>query len=571
MSNLSQDNIFTAEPSDLSKRFKDSVFEGDVKQWFANEVKSQLTSGEVGIPTLQWLIRNLPPQISNKFVNDLKGEYVGKLQQVGIDTTNGVSPAVQIAQGALLDSMLFVWDKVKEEVTLATLNPDLLAKIAAKTPSWKAVMQGNGNGISRAYRIDVSYAGNEIAYKATQARDYDIDDAKDDYDGTKRFFLVPYQFIEAFILSIAEALDRGEVIMVSQTVGGMKKVRYITRREDVLKECCDDPSAVMTDARYFIDKGFFYAPVIGASSMTAMVTNIDIFKIDSVRFLGSTVTGTELLSRGLVQKPESPIRDLIGESVVIRKMAEWYRAGDNHFDQVLDAMSYSKKLVKDKEEVNLSSIAKYMHSVPAASRERLYNLCGVSQEVGNITRLFSTMSIHQMSPNEDLEQQLKNGVCRIIIQKDKDCTLSSIFCTNNTGILSRIYGAEYARYYESFAYQFYSFYNWLKKFGYLPDDGAIAAQLRESGLIAEPEDVEMVRNLYNGKRDLENLEGTLKAYFASRLQVDLKRSEASSNANTTSISVRTLTGYLDDSGKSHDYLRYIDKSKIVKVVAFDIG
>ena len=106
MSNLSQDNIFTAEPSDLSKRFKDSVFEGDdVKQWFANEVKSQLTSGEVGIPTLQWLIRNLPPQISNKFVNDLKGEYEGKLQQVGIDTTNGVSPAVQIEHGALLDSM----------------------------------------------------------------------------------------------------------------------------------------------------------------------------------------------------------------------------------------------------------------------------------------------------------------------------------------------------------------------------------------------------------------------------------------------------------------------------------
>lgn len=569
MSNLKQSNIFKAQKSDLVQALGTTIMGSmTAKKAIIDELNMQLRqdqtkAGGIAVPTFQYFRKNMCPSVDD----ELAHLYQSTMEQIAVDGWANVDRSVQIVQGVLFDGLMFVYDSQKDAYSLATLNIDLLERLGAKLPSWKTVIKDNGEGIVRAYRIDVSYSSAEkdLSYKAVQARDFAIDEVKDDSDETKRFTLVPYHFIEQLIEVVAKQLDDGNLIQVAQTVGGMRKVRFITKNKEILEEYCDDPSAVVTDARYFPDLGFFYAPSVGASSFTSMVTNVSVFDIDAM----SLFRDKDILVRSGVTKPKSPIRDLIGESLVCGELARYAQSGDAKFEAVCESLSYSKKLIQDSDKISVSSIAKYLHSVSSTSKEKAYALCGVKNKVNELEEYFSQMSTRPLDPNEDVKALARDSVLRVVLQKEKDCKLSSVFCTNDEDVLAKVYGENYKRRYESFASCFYGFFNWASRSEGLSDE-AIKLHLIEEGLVYDDDVIEEVRSIINKKRGTDEFEEVLKGYLAGKMGVDVKRSTASSNAQTSSIMVRTLTAFLDYDNKPYDFYRYIDPAKIIRGTVFEL-
>lgn len=560
MSNLSQNDVSVFQKSDLSK-FMGRTLQNctEAEKAVSKELDVQIKTNSFAIPTLQYYLNDMCPNLRGLLGN----LYVTTMQEVAAKGWENVDSKVQQTQAALFDGVLFVYDSQKDTYCLATMNLKLLDKLGAKSASWSSIVKDNVDGYVRAYRIDVGYANNEISYKAVQARDFKIDDAKPDGQEDKRFTLVPYYFVERLIQLVAAQLEKGFLLQVAQTVGGMKKIRFITTNGEILKTYCDDPSAVVTDSRYFTDLGFFYAPSVGASSLTSMVTNINVFDIDAISLFKD---GSILQTKGIT-KPASPIRDLVGEGLVCGQLAQYVQSGDARFEAVCQSLSYAGRLIKDAEKISVASISRYLHSVPTASKEKAYALCGVKGKVDELEAFFSGMNRRPLEDGEDIKSLLKTGVLRVVIQKDKDCKLSAVFCTNNREILAKVYGNNYVKRFESFSSCFYGFISWAKDEEYLSRD-RVANHLNSYGLVADDEAVMKVLGWLGEKK--EGWEDTIKGYLADRMGIDVKRSTASSNAQTNSIMVRTLTAFLDYDNKPYDYYRYVDPSKIVRGTVFEM-
>ena len=555
-----KDRVDIVKSTQLEMRLNNTLigkYFKSVDNYLLNQLKG---SGHISIPTMQYFM-------------DMEPNYKGELEELYVEKMKDyegyeqVDVATMVAQAALFDSLCFVYDRNKDTYSLATMNFELLYDLDVEYDMLKQVLTKNKQGIVKAYRIDVEYnnSDREFTFKAVNARDFDIDERKPDDSEDKRFFLVPYMFSTRFMKIIEALLNNKKTIRVHQALNGVEKVRFISKDYNLLAQVCDTPESVKgLEAKFFPLKGFFYAPVVGAPSTTAMVTNINMFDVYMVKNASS-----EDFKKYGVHKPVNPIRDMIGESLVANKLITLKYTDEGDFAYMISNLPCRNKyLASDVDTIDSTSITRYLHSLTNKSLEQVYNVVGVKDELNRRMGIFEGNG-RAMTADEiaNIEDTLKNNVCRVVLQK-KDCKLSSVMCTNNKSVLSRIYGENYVKYYEGFSTKFYIFLNWYKiesGEGILTSE-SIGGELDYLGLPNANEDIKTVLSYLkedgSGLDDEVEVEN-LKGYFADKIGISLRKSTAQSKTTGTSVLSRSLTAYLDEEGKPVEYYKNIDKSKII--------
>lgn len=518
--------------------------------------------GKISIPTMQRFM-----QLNSSYMEEMLGLYCDILNSNDIGVVE-VDVNTMAAQGALFDGLCFVYDCVKDEYTLATMNFDLLYDLGVSCDMLRQVVAKNKKGIVKAYRIDIEYINSEDYYyfKPVNARDYDIDESKADGSDDKRFYLIPYLFSERFMMMVKSFLKKGMTLRIHQSLRGVEKTRFISENKEVLKSMCDIPSAVDgVKCQYYPLRGFFYAPVVGASGMTAMVTNVNVFDVFMLK-----VASENDFERYNVHKPVNSLRDMLGSSLVCNKMMQIKAKDDNEFAYLIASLPYNNKyFVGDVDNIGGSSISRYLNSITEAGKEKVYKKLGVAGEIERRQKVFGEGRPLTSEEMGNLNDILKKGICRLVIQK-ADGKLSSIFCTNSTKILSYIYGNDYISNYEGFSMKFYSFYNWICG-QEEPSAMDIMKVLRYYGLTYENRDVDVVlATVRSGNIKSDYSEAKLKSHFSDRMGINLKSSNSSAKRsnNGSTLLVRTITAYLDADNNPAGYYKYLDSSKIVSGIIF---
>lgn len=532
--------------------------------------------GNISMPTLQFFA-DKHPKLRESLIN-LYDSVMGNVKGVEYIPEN-----IKMSQGALLDGLCFVYDMKDGSVTLATMNLDVLCDLDIEFDMTKQIIKKNLDGFCKAYRIDVDYNNDssEFTFAAVNARDYDIDDAKEDSDESKRFVLVPYISSTRLMKWCEYFLNKGNVLRVQQTENGAKSVRFITRNEAVLKEYCDNPYAVEgVKTRFFPLKAMFYAPVLGASSLSSMVSRVSLFSVDMIRR-----AKPEDLEKSLVTKPKNPLRDMIGERLFVQAMLRMKDKNPEEYAKALKSLSYSGKLILSPEDTTRSSLLKYLHSVTPAAVEKAYRIADVSDDIKRYMEFFDgnprLMTKEELS---DLSGTLRNHVCKFTIQKS-DCTLGSVLVTNSASALVRAYGKNYYGVYESFAARFNKLSDtldsilcemvvesgdtevgstlWadvksdLEDYGFKFDDDVFSTlcSLAEESINDADGDHDHSLKLYINR---------VKAFLAEQSGVNLSRSESASKSQPENIiRCRSLEAYVDDNGKVIDYYKNLDSTKII--------
>lgn len=568
------DQITSVKATMLERRIGQTIM-GMYSSEMDNMYRSQLASklGTVSIPSLQLFataadgLRERLIDLYNRQMNGVKGfEYIGD--------------DVKFAQGALLDGLCYVCNLQTGEITLATMNFDILCDLDIEFDMRKQIMEKNSKGLCKAYRIDVEYLNGdqEFTFKAVNARNYDIDEAKLDTDETKQFAIAPYLAGVRLMKMCETILRNGKIMRVRQSNDGVVKIRFLTENIDVLRSYCDDPAAVsVVKSSYFPLKGFFYAPVVGAASTTAMVSRVNLFDIDNIR-----AAGVEHIDSAGIKKPENPVKDLIGERYFISAMLEMKGKDPEAFANMLKKLSYQGKLIKDPEKIDAKELSVYLHGVTPAAVAKAYRLVGVEDKI-NFAMSHFQGKFRPMTTDElaNIEETLKNNVCKFTIRKN-DCTLGSVFATNNGVMLGAMYGVGYFGVYESFGARFGKIEKFLNELFDAANSGADCsigselwddAQEEISKWMHLPFNDEIFEDLVEKAKEYQ-ADGAaayvrhMKAMYAKLCNVDLKRSEAASKATAENkengtFMCRSISAYVNEQGKVVDYYKNLSISKIV--------
>lgn len=522
----------------------------------------------IAMPTLQYFC-DYATGLREKLIN----LYNSKMNSVpGFEN---IPDSVKVAQGALLDGLCYVYNMQTGGVTVATMNLDILYDLNVETNMQKQIMSKNLEGVCKAYRIDIEYINGdqEFYFKAVNARNYDIDEPKKDTDPTKNFVLVPYTAGIQLMKICENYLDRGAVLRVRQVLSGTVKLRFLTKNTNVLKAFCDSAEAVHgINPSFFPLKSYFYAPVVGASSLTSMVSRVNLFDIDSV----SLATGKQLKNSD-IRKVKNPVRDLFGERFFIARMMKLKEENPDEFKSIVSQLSRQGTLVKDADNISEADLSSYLHSVTPTAVEKAYYLADVEGKIDHVMRYLSG-GIRPMTAKEmgNIEETLANEVCKFTIRK-KDCSLGSVLGTNNKSMLVAVYGDDLIRY-ESFSARFYKLSSDLREFRnrvLSGDDYSVGSKAWKALVQAYvdyliPFDMEVYNKLVEacGECSEAVFINKAKAYAAESAGVDLKRSEAASKAaetgrNNGTIQCKSLTAHIDENGKSVDFYKTLDKSKVV--------
>ena len=345
------------------------------------------------------------------------------------------------------------------------------------------------------------------------------------------------------------------ILKTKQNLHGAEKIRVITKNKRILQEFCDDPYApTVVSPMFFPLKGFFYAPVVGAPSTTAMVTNIDLFKLDELKKI-SDASGIRRLG---IEKPESAIHAMVSEQVICGTLMGIKASDPERFIKIIHSLPrYNEILGEDENAYTNYNISKYLHSI---TKDEIYRVIskvpGADKEIGYRMNLFSDPVPAEVSNTSDIRDLLRGHVLKFILKK-KDCKLSSITCTNDDTMLRSIYGRDYFAKYEGFNIRFSRFID------ALTDGVDVKEALIEYGFSADPEILEKIDELTKADSvDEKSFGEALRQVVAENEGVRLR----SSSKDSDNIIVRLLNAYIDEDGKVQDYYRSIDPDAIVDIL-----
>lgn len=568
-------NLAMVTPSDLERMLSTSIFNN---QEYADKLTKYLvdgitTNGDVRISTLQCVSNLLG--LEDYFVS-----VYNKFMAMDKNADN-IPNSVKMSQGALFDGLCFAYEIKTGKFNLFTMNYRVLSLLGIDgVDMTKQVMTKNKAGLAKGYKIDVEYQNGpgKFTFKAVNAR-LNIDDPLEDNSPEKEVYLVPLKVVTLAMSIIETFLYSNRVIKTVQEHDGVEKVRFITLNKKTLAAYCDDPTAVQSlEPKFFPLKAFFYAPVIGAPSTTAMVTNINLFNL-------VTLSGTSPseLAKNNVTKPENPLRDIfrtqvISNSLIVAKEKQEAKGTPEKMEAALANFPERERLGSI-DSLNPTVISSYLHSLSEEDLSKIETITKSKTKVNKLTGILLEEP-RQMTAEElkDLKGTLKNHLCRILVQK-KDCTLSSITGTNNPNILVDIYGDNYFRRFEAFSSRFYAFIDSimqsrnmeltnvqkvLRTFGFHYNKKLAGA------LIDQWENQVVGPQGFDADDDIKKVWINRAKYILAEDEgISLKASESSSNNSSKSedsnqVMVRTFGGYIDPVKKKPvNFYRMVDPSKII--------
>lgn len=500
----------------------------------------QQKGDNVAIPTLSFFLSK-QPKLEQEYIN-LYNAYMGLVGGV-----ENIPDSLKASQGALFDGLCFGYDTSDDSFALYTMNFSLLMDMEVnKVDMAKQCIEKNKKGEIKGYRIDIEYeqSPESFTFKAVNHRKPIDDDSN--------VLLVPYIAVVRLMKMMESFLNSGSVLKTKQLVGGTEKVRCISKNMRVLSNYCDNPEAPSAvQPTFFPLKAFFYAPVLGAPSTTSMVTNINLFALSEVKKLANA----EGIKKLGIEKPEDPMRTVISEPIVIAKLLALRNDNPMKFIEVIDSLPRSTELfvgVNDIEGYSSANISKYLHSLTNSEQNSVISLVpDVKEEVDNRLGLFKSGRKMTDEEKSNMRHTLRNNICKFIIRK-KDCSLSSITCTNSPALLRKIYGENYFAKYEGFSIRMDEVLEELSQ-------GRNLREALEANGFEYSEDLqEKISLMLKENEEVNNYSEALTQVMANSSGVKTRARSSSSN-----IMVRTLNAYISEEGGVQDYYRYLDEDKII--------
>lgn len=514
----------------------------NIDKYFISVLQSK--GDNIMLPSLNYFMSDIAPESYMRFV-DLYNRTLG-LE----DGVENIPDEVKAVQGALLDGLCFGYDVSTESVDLYTMNFDLLMNdLDVNRDMASMCIKNNIVGHFKGFRIDVEYeVGPEtFNFKAVNHRKV-LDN--------ENIILLPYIACVRLMKMLESFLSSGAVLKVRQEVKGVEKLRYLTRNQSILAKYCDSEEAVKgLEPSFFPLKAFFYAPVIGASSLTAMVSNVKLFDLCEVK----KVKSDRVANLGIT-KPENPIQDMMEERIFCSKLYSVIIDNPHVAAELVEKLPRGTEVfgsIENVSQLSSTTFSKYLHGLTSEERKAaIATVPGVKEDVDARMRVLGGGNAETIPTSEyaNIRSILKNHVCRFLI-RGKNCKLSSMVGTNNTKILEGIYGKDYFAKYEGFGVRFYEVF---EEVGVGRD---LESALASNGFDCTKDVVKAIQDLYDQNNRV--VSDKLKFEVANLLGY---KTRSSSSSDSESILFRTLDATVSEEAGVQDYYKNIDPDKIVSAI-----
>ena len=553
-------NLETLKSSGLEKRIRNSIFSRNYKvvdAYISDNLKRK--GDNFFIPTVQTILEGNPAL--EKELIDLYN------RKFPMGNTDDIDYEIKLLQASVLDGLVVGINTEKDgDFQIYTANIGAIFGVNHDSKfNLDKTLELNRKRIVHAVRIDIEYTSEEgFNYKIVSLNkntNLHIVDLET-FEG--RFHLVPYIAIQRSMTFFKEMLDDMRILDVRQDKGELHKARYITCRKDVLAKYCDNEAfAHSLKPSYFPLKGFFYAPVVGANSMTAGVTRIDLIDVCNVKNVSSVEN---------ISKPVGGINTAIKEASITTILNRMFDEDIVGYQKIIDNLPNDKGILSgavfdiDKGVPQPISIIKYMHGLNREERDLAESLIpGLEEEMA--TKKSVLTMYEEINPSDysldEIRNMLNTGIYKFQLRK-KDCNLSSITVTNCSRLLKSMYGDDYFAKYESFGVRLRRLENYIEKNSYSDDSYLIDSWLKDCGLPITEDIIDKIQLLWGTKVVGHSLHEALLDLFNNKPKASTRKSTRRSASNDDLILARVCLASITTSG-SVDFYRYLDMSKVVSM------
>lgn len=427
-----------------------------VKQEIAQLLTSSIgLKKDLAIPTINMLV-NAKQGFGQFLLDEFKA-------QGGVDEGKygKVEYQIKLWQGALLSSLVVGYHKPSGKWALYTASEKFISAInPSQEFSIDKIYDKNVEGILHALRVDIEYTSkDEVQAKLTRLT------VKTNIVANE-YILVPMESFVVLTEIIKNSLAKGDLLFTTQTLGGIRKDRFVTRNALVLEKYADSKAFAKKVSNEVYPQPLslkLYCPVVGATSNTTGLTALHLLNIDKLAKIKDNGNLVEVSSFG------GNIR-----MVVITLLTNWLYSTygeetvgqyNSYVEALVDVIGQKMfleyvneiKTPKNMPEDAIISLEGATRIIRDLTDEDLQSLWTTYKEKGMVTnnpqelvKLVSEKYNHlgnQIS-KEDLYSKLSNGLLKVVTTK-KDGSFSTMYVTNDSNILARVYGENYLIEFES--------------------------------------------------------------------------------------------------------------------------
>lgn len=472
------------------------------------------------------------PELKQRYINTYRG-VMGNVKNVEY-----IPEDLAALQAALFDGLCFGYDTTNGSYALYTMNFNLLMDTSDLDIKYtKQCMDKNVKGEVKCYRLDVEYDNSSDSFNFKLVTHRKVMDVEN-------ILFAPYLYVLRLMRMVESYISTGNIFCIRQDKDGVMKERYV----------CSNPSIMATfsgvsgrlQPAYFPLKGFFYAPVLGAPSTSSMVTNVNMF---DMYYIGRRGEGD--VQRAGIKPVKNPVKNMLLERSIITSIMDLYTKNPDETLKLLRGIPHRENLISDSE-LTSGKLSLYLHSLTVKEEVAVCKMIpGATERFGRFSMFDECAKPIPDISKENLQHVLNENLCRVIIRK-KDCSLSSMVCTNNKEMLAMVYGDDYYGKYESFTPRFYGMIDLLKK-GISP-----AEATKKMGF----EGMENIIQEYRGRLYTDPNEFTEDLCKAFKEALGIRTGRTTGNDY---ILARSIEGYITPRGVE-EYYKNIDPSKIVDAI-----
>ena len=360
------------------------------------------------------------------------------------EKSEGVSVDVKVYQSAMDEGIVFAYNLETQKLSIYTSRIRTLNLIDKQNKFDKEkTLEKNLKGIVHCMRLDVSYIGNDetdIELKATTK----------DKITPETHVLIPFLVFHLIEKLIEHSFKKGRVLKITQNLNGVLKERFLTENPLILANHNENGSVIANESWYFSGCGYFYAPVLGAPSNTSGMSRVDILNIEKIQLVEGTTNLCEVakssnealfapqifswILRSLIDKDEQKARQFLNLLCRLESVKSKVANIDTE-----DIQEYKDKVLKATSLLTESELEEIKSAFSLIYLDRLEHYRSILKE-------YQPIAVPETL--EQLERLLKTGAYKITLITSGS-KLSVVYCTNNSGILRKLYGDDFDTKFES--------------------------------------------------------------------------------------------------------------------------
>lgn len=410
---------------------------------------------DLAIPTINMLV-NAKQGLGQFLLDEFKargGVDEGKYGKVEYQ--------IKLWQGALLSSLVVGYHKPSGKWALYTASEKFISAInPSQEFSIDKIYDKNVEGILHALRVDIEYVSkDEVQAKLTRLT------VKTNIVANE-YILVPMESFVVLTEIIKNSLAKGDLLFTTQTLGGIRKDRFVTRNALVLEKYSDSKAFAQKVSNEVYPQPLslkLYCPVVGATSNTTGLTALHLLNIDKIAKIKDNGNLVEVSNFGgnirmavitlltnwlystygeeTVSQYNSYVEalvDVIGQKMFLEYVNE-IKTPKNMPEDAIISLEGATRIIRDLTDEDLQSLW-------TTYKEKGMETNNPQELVKLVSEKYNHLG-NQIS-KEDLYSKLSNGLLKVVTIK-KDGSFSTMYVTNDSNILARVYGENYLIEFES--------------------------------------------------------------------------------------------------------------------------